>query len=292
MDKRQAIGGAALILAALAFSQRAGAATRPQRNDEAWEFSPDNWGTYPDDFGTTNAAYVAPDAPDAIYQGEIYPEDFAMNADVFGASAAPSEYVGDLPPEDYELTPEAAAAPEVAKDGPGLFSMLVSTGGGDVFDALGNQNVQAFLAMIREFESRGNYNVVYGFKPFEDLSDHPRIAKLSPWGWTSAAGAYQIMARSPIPGTDRWTRIDTWGEVKKKLNLPDFSPESQDAAAVFLIKRRGALPSVLRGDFDTAINKVRKEWASLPGAGYGQPEKSLQAARDVYAANGGSFETV
>jgi lysozyme len=91
---------------------------------------------------------------------------------------------------------------------------------------------------------------------------------------SSAAGAYQILAR-------------TWDGVRAKLGLPDFSPASQDAAAVELIRQRGALADVRAGRFAVAVDKCKKEWASLPGAGYGQPENSLARLQNAYVSSGG-----
>jgi muramidase (phage lysozyme) len=75
---------------------------------------------------------------------------------------------------------------------------------------------------------------------------------------STAAGAYQFLAR-------------TWDEVAAALELPDFSPQSQDVAALWLIRRRGALADLREGRFDDFVAKCAKEWASLPGSPYGQP---------------------
>lgn len=135
-------------------------------------------------------------------------------------------------------------------------------------------NMKAFLLAIQyaegTYKHSNPYQVLFGGGKFQDFTDHPRIPFKTKWGNTSAAGAYQFMAR--IPGH---TTINTWDRLKEKLNLKDFSPESQDYAAIELIKENGALNLVKEGNFAQAIEKVRKVWASLPGAGYGQPEKSL-----------------
>ncbi len=100
---------------------------------------------------------------------------------------------------------------------------------------------------------------------------------ITKWGITStAAGAYQIL-------------FGTWQELQSKLKLPDFSPASQDRAAIELIKRRKALEDVLAGRFAQAILKCRKEWASLPGAGYGQNEKKPTTLLAVYKMAGGNI---
>lgn len=144
---------------------------------------------------------------------------------------------------------------------------------------LDNANLAAFLRVIRAGESSQDpsaYWTMFGGKLANSLTDHPR-QKNSAAGLTStAAGAYQFLSK-------------TWDECAKALDLPDFGPASQDLAAVFLIKRRGALEDVLAGRIETAIDKCGKEWASLPGSPYGQPTRTLEQALATYAAYGGAL---
>ncbi|MEY3903606.1 MAG: hypothetical protein RL189_2912 [Pseudomonadota bacterium] len=137
-------------------------------------------------------------------------------------------------------------------------------------------NMHAFLDVIAYAEGTdrqgkgGGYNVNYSHtesypKLFSDMSKHPRWLICS--GYCSdAAGRYQI-------------KSDTWGDVRRELNLPDFSPRSQDRAAVQLIKWRGGHDDVERIDgpnsFSDALYAVRYEWASLPHSPYGQPIKTV-----------------
>lgn len=144
------------------------------------------------------------------------------------------------------------------------------------------QNVQAFLRTIRVAEGTagGNgYSMLFGGDTFSGFADHPRVLVTRTSNGkpitSSAAGAYQILRR-------------TWDGVRAKLGLPDFSPASQDRAAVELIRQRGALADVRAGRFADAINKCRKEWASLPGAGYGQPEKNVGDLFTAYINAGGN----
>lgn len=141
-----------------------------------------------------------------------------------------------------------------------------------------NQNLQAFLWLIRTGEGTaddGGYSRLFGGGSFASFADHPR-QRITRGGLTStAAGAYQILSR-------------TWDDLKNSGNsYPDFSPESQDKAAIALIKRRGALADVLAGRFDRAITKTNKEWASLPDSPYGQPTLSRARARQILAQAGG-----
>lgn len=161
-------------------------------------------------------------------------------------------------------------------------------------DTRAKSNEQAFLMTIRYAEGTAGtngYRTLFGGSLFNSYTDHPRIAKQFTDGqgrrlWTTAAGAYQFLAVSPIPGGGS-TKVNTWDRIKKKLGLFDFSPASQDAAALELIREAGALPAVRSGDFATAVSKVRGIWASLPGAGYAQPEKTLPQLLAVFQRNGG-----
>lgn len=162
--------------------------------------------------------------------------------------------------------------------------------------AAGDANLRAFLLMIRTAEGTAGpngYRTMFGHRLFEGYDDHPRSPmqfkdKTGQWKWTSAAGAYQFMAVSPIP-TGGSTRVDTWDRLKRKLGLQDFTPASQDRAAVELIDEAGALLDVRAGRFAEAVDKVRKTWASMPGAGYNQPEKALQALQVAYVNAGGTL---
>ena len=123
------------------------------------------------------------------------------------------------------------------------------------------------------------YRVCFGYRhTIRSLADHPAVtgewageplsdsicaaAGYGPGCVSTAAGKYQI-------------KKSTWLGCKSALKLPDFSPASQDRACAYLIEQRGAMPDVVAGRFADAVTKIRKEWASLPGAGYGQGERSI-----------------
>lgn len=168
-------------------------------------------------------------------------------------------------------------------------------------DPMNDTNVRAFLMAIRYAEGTsgaGGYNTIFrtkgGPNSFTDMRDHPRVAKQfvsqGKTLWTSAAGAYQLMAVSARPdGTT--TKINTWDRLQAKLGLTDFSPASQDRCAIALIDECGALADVKAGRFDSAVNKCKGIWASLPGATYGQPTKAITDLRNVFAQAGGSIAT-
>ncbi|WP_223861330.1 glycoside hydrolase family 24 protein [Acinetobacter seifertii] len=149
---------------------------------------------------------------------------------------------------------------------------------------LGSPNVQKMLDLIAKAEGvQHGYNTLFGNERLDDLSSHPNIKKQfkqtdGQIKNTTAAGRYQFLS-------------DTWNGVAKQLGLKDFSPKNQDIAAVALLAQNGALPSVLKGDFKTAVQKSGTTWASLPSSPYAQPKKSWSdlgipnPARDEYKAN-------
>lgn len=148
---------------------------------------------------------------------------------------------------------------------------------------LGGQNVCAFLDMLAVSEgTQGSgddgYNVIVGGTLFSSYAKHPQVSVWLPRYkvYSTAAGRYQF-----IQGT--------WSKLQAMLHLPDFSPVSQDLAAVELLRGRQALDDVKAGRFTIALQKCAKEWASLPGAGYGQREVPVARLQAAYAAAGGRY---
>lgn len=133
-----------------------------------------------------------------------------------------------------------------------------------------SKRIQAFLGMLAWSEGTDNgkqqtkchgYDVIVGGSLFSNFSDHPRrLITLPRLGIKStAAGRYQVLAK-------------IYDHYKKQLGLKDFSPASQDAIAIQLIRECKALDDIESGKIVEAMSKCRSRWASLPGAGYGQHE--------------------
>ncbi|WP_341904010.1 glycoside hydrolase family 104 protein [Polaromonas sp. YR568] len=148
------------------------------------------------------------------------------------------------------------------------------------------QNEKAFLDMLAYAEightGPDGYRTLFGGKLFNSFADHPRVFTPFTNGrgerlMTSAAGRYQFLSR-------------TWDALQRRLQLPDFGPESQDRAALELVRERGALNDVRAGRLQAAVAKVAPIWASMPGAGYAQPEKKLTTLVAQYQAAGGNLE--
>lgn len=132
--------------------------------------------------------------------------------------------------------------------------------------------IQAFLTMIGKSEG-ANYNTLYGGKTFSSYAKHPNI-KVTAGKYTStAAGKYQFL-------------FATWTAIATQLGLKDFTPASQDLAAIQLLKNRGAYQLILDGKITEAIYKCSKEWASLPYSTgvsyYGQPTRPLATLTKWY----------
>lgn len=195
--------------------------------------------------------------------------------------------LADIPPADFG----ALDAPEAAGffyDVPDIIAMQQPTS-----TASTEGNISAFLAMIAAAEGTDqradSYRVCYGYgHTIASFADHPAVtgewrgAPLDNLGpayrgkISTAAGRYQIIK-------------PTWVGLRDRLGLQDFGPAAQDAAAVQLIRQRGALADVQAGRIAQAISKCRAEWASLPGAGYGQPERKLAALLGEFEAAGGAL---
>ena len=153
----------------------------------------------------------------------------------------------------------------------------------DLRDLARHPNVAAFLRVIREAESSQTddaYRMLFGGELVDDLRAHPnRVVERELRGKplrSSAAGAYQFLA-------------STWRDVAGPYGITDFAPASQDAAAVALIRRAGALDHVIAGRVDEAIRRCASTWAGLPGDHYGQGGISMARAREVYLRYGGAI---
>lgn len=139
-------------------------------------------------------------------------------------------------------------------------------------------NAQRWLNAISASEGtmrdgKRGYNIMFGGGTFDDYTRHPDTVVDGGRLKSAAAGAYQFM-----PGT--------YSGVKRDLSLPDFSPSSQDQAALELIRRRGVDP-----DRDPItpqnVNKLSPEWAALPtiqGGSYypNQKSRDFQFVKDAF----------
>lgn len=151
----------------------------------------------------------------------------------------------------------------------------------DLRAALQDSNLRALLHVIHEGEQGDRsadvaYRTRFGGDTFDSYADHPRTLVRKQGIASTAAGRWQFLER-------------TWDGLVRQYGFADFTPESQDEAAVALIAERGALDDIRAGRFETAVRKIAQVWASLPESPYGQPTISWQRARAVYEAYGGRY---
>ena len=144
-----------------------------------------------------------------------------------------------------------------------------------------SSNTKAFLDMLAFSEGtkgRGDdgYNkLVNPGELFDSYATHPnQLIEVRPGLKSTAAGRYQFLSTY-------------WPHYRDQLSLPDFGPASQDKWAVQLIRERRALADVEAGRIEVAIVKCANIWASLPGAGYNQPEHPLEVLLAKFTEFGG-----
>lgn len=281
MDRSALIIGALAAFGAFLYSRSAQAGTMPGVVDP---------GTFrmigPLTIDMANGNVVS--SPDAQRQ---YQDSF----DAYGSTPGfqPLDYQSQLTADFWGNAPETVSPDEnSASLGPPLndWNTIMSKTGfiktGGALDQQSAGNLNAFLLMLRQAEgtaSADGYAALYGYRPgngkvFTDFSKHPNVYFKTPWGGTTAAGAYQIT-------------FGTYKDAAAATGLTDFSPATQDAMAVWLIDRRGrALQDVLAGRVQAAIAKLGNIWASLPSSKSGQPQRSLDQLVSVYQNQGGLLD--
>ncbi|ELI7920535.1 glycoside hydrolase family 24 protein [Yersinia enterocolitica] len=166
--------------------------------------------------------------------------------------------------------PDAIGRQNWAKNNPGVPYPSDSS---DLNYLVDDPNVRQYLEVLSKAEgtasyANSGYNTMFGGDQFYDNSDHPRQLKDftqtdGTKNKTSAAGRYQFTSGS-------------WDDAAQALNLTDFSPRSQDLAALFLIQRAGQLENVTNGNFADATSGLGGVWASLPSSNYAQPKRSWE----------------
>lgn len=194
---------------------------------------------------------------------------------------------GELAPEDTAPTDDTTQLPTAAETAwLYMASPWAAFGSGAAATDTEAANIRAGLDLIAYAEGTagypgGGYATMFGGRQCLSLADHPRQRWTFTNGrgqqlTTSAAGRYQFLSR-------------TWDELARKLGLQDFGPASQDAACIELIRQRGALDDLKAGRVPEFVSKCAKTWASLPGAGYAQPERKLSQLVNAYTQAGGTL---
>ena len=131
---------------------------------------------------------------------------------------------------------------------------------------------EALLDAIGDVEAT-DYNVITGHtkenpKTFSDFSQHPNIVGvITQFGPSTAAGKYQLTK-------------STWDEVSKKLELKDFSPDSQRVAALYLAERE--YKRITGSDIyaDISSGKLENVRDALGGTGAATVWQGLQGDKE------------
>lgn len=143
---------------------------------------------------------------------------------------------------------------------------------GQVTSAVEDPNVKAFLDTLANVESGGKYNVSVGGATFSDMSRHPEM--YNPELGSDAAGRYQFIST-------------TFKPIAQRLGLTDFSPRSQDLAAVQYLKDLGVLDEIMTGDkakIEDVIRRLRgSKWTGLKRYGAGQGFEFFQRRKQQYS---------
>ena len=146
--------------------------------------------------------------------------------------------------------------------GVGLYFLMSGSGLSGLFSggsasgiSITDPQIAAALNTIGQLESSGNYNIENGGGSFSDMSDPP--ANL---GWAgnplsaSACAAAGLPAGCVSTAAGKYQIIKgTWNTYRQDMGdgygyLPDFSPNSQDIAALRILAATGAIPDIEAGN--------------------------------------------
>lgn len=235
-------------------SQTAGATALPttQNDGAAWQ--------WPNIGDLLPSWYPADDTPTPGAQSSVDPWQAWLN-EPMGTDETPDDTAGtDETPGDDWTTP--ASGPDLTQ---------------------GARNLAAFLRVIRVIESGGdNYDMIVGGQRLTSFAEHPWVLQPNrpyPAGYNSnASGAYQFLST-------------TWKIARDAAGVRDFSPASQDAAAVAILKfpwRNGAYADVVAGRFNSAMAKLVLEWEAFQKILAGSYSYSVADVQNLYQNAGGA----
>jgi muramidase (phage lysozyme) len=142
-----------------------------------------------------------------------------------------------------------------------------------------DQNVRMFSDIVGRLETgktgEDAYRTGFGGGLIDNLAAHPNESKRfkqtdGKTNVTTAAGKHQYLK-------------STWDELAKKTGVKDFSPASQETNFKQLLQDKGTLDMVANGDFQGAINRLGKTWASFPSSPHPQGKKTWDQTNAIIA---------
>ena len=174
------------------------------------------------------------------------------------------------------------STPTTSGGGDGASSVVGAGGGGAT--SVNNPNARALLNAIADAEGTSQYaeqgyRTMFTGKQFSGDWKHPEQVQNSSGYSSDAAGRYQFLST-------------TW----KEMGMPDFSPASQDQAALKLLSQAGV--NINDGLSEQEIYKVGQKWASVEGGpsavkggSYGaQAKYSATQFMEMYKGYGGEAQ--
>lgn len=150
--------------------------------------------------------------------------------------------------------------------------------------------LRAFEHVISECEGTPGdegYRALFGWRPgngkvFTSFADHPRLY----FDYTDKSGrTFKTSAAGKFQGI-----VATWDDFIREEGPHDFSPDSQDQFAAWLIWKCGAVEDVEAGRLRAAIDKCGGRWASLPSSTVAQPHRDFPYCVAAFQAAGGLLE--
>ena len=155
----------------------------------------------------------------------------------------------------------------------------------------GTPSERAFLDSIAAGETTSGsghnygYSMGFGGRTISDLSAHP----YKPRQFATTMHADKFGGASPTSAAGRYQfQRGTWDKAARALGLTDFSPASQDKAALYLARQRGAGALIDRGDVKgaLALKSIGQEWASTKSVLNKLNNGKIQLGKETPAVDG------
>lgn len=110
----------------------------------------------------------------------------------------------------------------------------------------------AVKELLSEIRGGRGYNQLDNGSMFEGEDFHPGKSVFIPGEnvWSTGAGAYGIL-------------LGTWTDLVERYGFEDFSPKTQDLAAVAILADLDALTDVLVGRRKSALDKLWRVWPEI-----------------------------
>jgi muramidase (phage lysozyme) len=186
-----------------------------------------------------------------------------------------SKFLKVLPCEDEQAGAVPGSVLAFTSEAPGILAML---------DAI----AYAEFRFNPESTNSDAYKTIFSYAKFSSFSGHPRRFHCNQGRCSDASGRYQFLS-STWDSSQKYISLNKVPEIPwLKGALPDFSPESQDKMAIYLLWFRYSyvpLKNLVSGDnytLSSITTKLAVEWASLPGSIHNQGTLDWNSFKTYY----------